>query len=134
MLRDEAVGPTLMSDSGGTPLPEQATGRASQEAGVLQYEWRGAWVIAARGAYDMESITPLAEALEAAAKEHSRVVLEASGVTFADSTFLNLLILAHRTGTLRLVAPSAPVRRVCEITGVDNLLEIRDTLDDAVVS
>ncbi|MFF9815114.1 STAS domain-containing protein [Streptomyces sp. NPDC014006] len=123
-----------MSNTGGTPLPEQISGRASQEAGVLQYEWRGAWVIGARGAYDMESITPLADALKSAAAEHPKVILEASGVTFADSTFLNLLILIHRAGTLRLVAPSAPVRRVCEITGVDNLLEIRDTLDDAAVS
>lgn len=130
---DEAVMPTLMREAGGTPLPEQATGQ-SQEAGVLQYQWRGAWVIAARGEYDMGSITPLADALETAVRKHPKVILDASGVTFADSTFLNLLIVTHQAGTLRLVAPSAQLKRLCEITGVDSLLEIRGTVDDAAVS
>ncbi|MEU3842740.1 STAS domain-containing protein [Streptomyces sp. NPDC028635] len=134
MVWDEALRPALMSDTGATPPADQATGRASHGGDLQQYERRGAWVIAARGAYDMQSITPLAKALESAAKDHPKVVLDASGVTFADSTFLNLLILTHQAGTLRLVAPSAPVRRLCEITGVDRLLEIRDTLDEAALS
>ncbi|MFH8801027.1 STAS domain-containing protein [Streptomyces sp. NPDC017936] len=131
---DEAVMPTLMSDTGEAPPPEQTTGRASQPTDVLQYERRGACVITARGAYDMDSITSLADALKDAAREHPKVVLDASGVTFADSTFLNLLILTHQAGTLRLVAPSPQVQRLCAISGVDQLLEIRDTVHDAVVS
>jgi anti-anti-sigma factor len=131
---DDDAMPTLMSNTGETPLPAQTTGHASQGAGVLQHEWRGAWVIAARGAYDMDSIRPLADALETAAKKHPKVVLDASGVTFADSTFLNLLIRTHYAGILRLVAPSPQVQRLCEITGVDNILEIRDAVDNAAVS
>ncbi|GGY35388.1 STAS domain-containing protein [Streptomyces djakartensis] len=131
---DDAASPTLMSNPGGTGMPEQAAGHAEKGAVVLRYEWRGACVITARGSYDMDSITPLAEALKAAVGEHPKVVLDASGVTFADSTFLNLLILTHQTGTLRVVAPSPQVQRLCEITGVDGLLEMRATVDDAALS
>ncbi len=134
MPSDEAVMPTLMSNTGGKPLPERATGHTSEGPAVLQYEWRGAWVVAAHGAYDMHSITPLADALETAAKEYPKVVLDASGVTFADSTLLNLLILAHQAGPLRVVAPSPQLQRLCEITGVDSILEIRGTVDDAALS
>ncbi|CAM5318631.1 STAS domain-containing protein [Streptomyces griseomycini] len=130
---DEAAMPTLMSNTGGKPPPEQATGPAPEGASVFQYERHGARVVVAQGSYDMHSITPLAEALRAAAGERPKVVLDASGVTFADSSFLNLLILTHRAGTLRLVAPSRQVRLLCEVTGVDAVLDIRETVDDAAV-
>ncbi|CAL9668546.1 hypothetical protein SUDANB176_07348 [Streptomyces sp. enrichment culture] len=131
---DEAATPILMSNAGGTPLPRQSTGHASRGADVSQYEHNGAWVITPRGDYDLHSIGPLSEALQAAVREHPKVVLDASGVTFADSTFLNLLILAHSAGTLRLAAPSPQVRRLCEITGVDGCLEIRASVYEAAVS
>ncbi|MDT0386347.1 STAS domain-containing protein [Streptomyces dubilierae] len=131
---DEAAAPALMSGSSGVSLPRQSAGPASRGAEVAQYGWRGAWVVVARGAYDMDSVTPLADALETAARTHPKVILDASGVTFADSTFLNLLILTHRTVTLRVVDPSPQVRRLCEITGVDGLLELRATVDDAAAS
>ncbi|OKJ21754.1 anti-anti-sigma factor [Streptomyces sp. CB00316] len=107
---------------------------ASYGPEVRQYEYRGAWVIVAAGAYDMGSITPLRQALHTAARQYPKVVLEASAVTFADSTFLNLLILTNEIGTLRVVAPSVQVRRLCEITGVDSVLEVRQTIEDAASS
>ncbi|MFF4401537.1 STAS domain-containing protein [Streptomyces sp. NPDC001480] len=131
---EEAVMPTLTSSTGGMPALEQATGHAAHGAAVLQYEWHGVPVVAARGEYDMGSIAPLADALEVATRKDPKVILDASGVTFADSTFLNLLILTHQAGTLRVVAPSPQVQRLCEITGADSFLEIRGTLEDAVVS
>lgn len=130
---DEAAGPALMSSSGAS-LPEQAAGTAAPGTAVLQYGRRGARVVVARGAYDMDSIRPLADALGTAARNHPKVILDASGVTFADSTFLNLLILTHQATVLRVVAPSPPVRRLCEITGVDGLLELRDTVEDAAAT
>ncbi|MGW5199179.1 STAS domain-containing protein [Streptomyces spiralis] len=125
--------PKLMSDVGG----KQWSGQASEhgvEATVIQYEWRGAWVVAAHGSYDMHSIPPLADALAAAARKHPKVVLDASGVVFADSSFLNLLILTHQAGTLRVAAPPQQLRRLFAITGVDTVLEIRETVEDAAVS
>jgi anti-anti-sigma factor len=131
---DEAGLPALTRDTGAETLPEQVTAHASEGATVLQYAWLGAWVVAARGAYDMDSIAPLADALAVAAREHPKVILDASGITFADSTLLNLLILTHQSCTLRIVAPSAQLERLCEITGVDGILQIRDSVDDAAAS
>ncbi|MFD5710915.1 STAS domain-containing protein [Streptomyces pharetrae] len=131
---DEAVTPRLMSSGAQKPLPEQAGDHAAEEASVIQYPWRGAWVVAAHGAYDLHSITPLANALRTAVEAHPKVVLDASGITFADSTLLNLLILTHQTGTLRVAAPSHQLQRLCEITAVDTVLEIRQTVDDAATS
>ncbi|WP_055572791.1 STAS domain-containing protein [Streptomyces prasinopilosus] len=105
------------------PLP----GRAA----VVQYELGGAWVVVARGEYDMNSMGPLADALQTAARKHDRVVLDASGVTFADSTFLNLLMRVHPTTSLRVAAPTSQLRRVLEITGADTVLDIRDNVEDA---
>ncbi|WP_324605896.1 STAS domain-containing protein [Streptomyces sp. NRRL S-813] len=101
---------------------------------MIQYEWRGAWVVAAHGSYDMHSIPPLADALAAAARKHPKVVLDASGVVFADSSFLNLLILTHQAGTLRVAAPPQQLQRLFAITGVDAVLEVRETVDDAAAS
>ncbi|MBT2410476.1 STAS domain-containing protein [Streptomyces sp. ISL-12] len=122
---------------------EAATGCASQDgtrrpravdgATVAQYEWRGARVIGARGAYDASSIEPLAQALAAAAEECPRVVLDASEITFADSALLNLLILTRRTVDLRVAAPARQVRRLLQLTGVDTLLTVRETVAEAAV-
>ncbi|MER6115877.1 STAS domain-containing protein [Streptomyces sp. NPDC001743] len=131
---NEAALSTCTSSFSGTPAPAQTTADASYTPEVRQYEYRGTWVIVAADEYDLGSITPLRQALHTAVRQYPKVVLDASAITFADSTFLNLLILAHRTGKLRLVAPSPQVRRLCEITGVDSVLEIRRTIEEAAAS
>jgi anti-anti-sigma factor len=100
---------------------------------VVQYEWCGAWVVVARGAYDMNSITSLADALDTAAKQHPKVVLDASGITFADSTLLNLLILTHQAADFCVAAPPQQVTRLLELTGVDTVLKVRPTVEEAAV-
>ncbi|MFD8309072.1 STAS domain-containing protein [Streptomyces sp. NPDC059690] len=102
------------------------------QIGVVQYERGGAWVVVAHGAYDLHSIGQLADALETAAAKHARVVLDASGVAFADSSFLNLLLSTHRMTDLRVAGPTPQLRRVLEMTGADTVLDIRATVDDAV--
>ncbi|MFJ7151335.1 STAS domain-containing protein [Streptomyces sp. NPDC100445] len=106
--------------------------RAEQRVAVAQYAWRGVWTVVAHGPCDEQTVTPLAHALDTAAKNHATVVLDASGITFADSALLNLLILTHRATDLRVVAPGPQLRRLLEITGVDTVLRIRATVDDAV--
>ncbi|MET7271101.1 STAS domain-containing protein [Streptomyces flaveolus] len=98
---------------------------------VVQYEWCGAWVVGARGAYDMNSITPLADVLDTAAQEHPKVVLDASGITFADSTLLNLLILTRQATDFRVAAPTQQLSRLLELTGVDTVLKVRETVEEA---
>nr|WP_249416585.1 STAS domain-containing protein [Streptomyces sp. TS71-3] len=101
---------------------------------MLQYAWQGAWVVVAYGAYDMDSIASLEEALVAAAKRNPKVVVDASGVTFADSSFLNLLIRVHRATTLRVAAPGPQLSRLFEITGTGAVLGVRATVEDAAAS
>ncbi|MCX4759488.1 hypothetical protein OG562_00475 [Streptomyces sp. NBC_01275] len=64
-------------------------------------------------------------------KPGRRVVLNASEITFADSTLLNLLLRIHRHTTLRVAAPALQSRRVPEITGVASVLVVRDTVEAA---
>ncbi|MEU6271924.1 STAS domain-containing protein [Streptomyces populi] len=127
---DEAVMSRLANHTSVKPLSCPAPGQTSTQA-ESAYDWHGARVVVAQGPYDLDSITPLAEMLETAARKYPKVILDASGVTFADSTFLNLLLLTHRAGTLRVAAPSRSVRLLCEITGADTVLEIRGTVEEA---
>jgi anti-anti-sigma factor len=105
---------------------------APERAEVLQYERDGAWVVVARGTYDMSTAEPLADALHTAAVKHPRVVVDAAGVSFADSTFLNLLLEVHRHTELRLAAPPPQLLRVLELTGADGVIAIHPDVEDAL--
>ncbi|KUM81615.1 STAS domain-containing protein [Streptomyces griseorubiginosus] len=109
----------------------QVNGHVPEENGLVQYERDKAWVIVAHGAFDMDTIAPLTEALQAAVAEHARVVVDVSGITFADSTFLNLLLHINQQTDLRIVAPAPQLRRVLEMTGADTVLTVQPTVDDA---
>ncbi|MEU4034343.1 STAS domain-containing protein [Streptomyces collinus] len=113
---------------------EQVTGPASKAAAVLQYEWDAAWVIVAWGEYDAATIEPLAEALKVASTKYSKVVLDASQLTFADSTLLNLLLQVHAKTALRLAEPAPQLQRVLRLTGADSVLDVRDSVEDAAAS
>ncbi|RZU30143.1 anti-anti-sigma factor [Streptomyces sp. BK022] len=125
--------PTLTSGVGG----KRGSVRSSEPGpttALRQYECRGSWVVAAHGSYDMHSTPPLAEALGAAARKHAKVVLDASGVDFADSALLNLLIRANHAGNLRVAAPPAQLRRLLAISGIDTVLVIRETVTEAAAA
>lgn len=88
-------------------------------------------VVAAHGDVDIDSLGPLQDELGSAAAAHRTVILDASGITFCDSSFLNLLLHIHRVTTLRIAAPSEPVRRLLEVTGVDRVMNLHPTTDAA---
>lgn len=111
---------------------DQVNGFPQEQSGVVQYELDGAWVVVAHGSYDMDSLSPLAKALGTAAEKHARVVVDTTGVTFADSSFLNLLLDLHRQTELRLAGPPPQLRRILELTGADTVLDVRATVEDAV--
>nr|BFD83673.1 STAS domain-containing protein [Streptomyces sp. Xyl84] len=149
MYRNEAVMPGRTCEAAGTgeqpPAPRDGSapsgGTGSRDGSALSggpkvmgRECGGAWVVVARGAYDMQSITPLANALGAAAARGQKVVLDASGITFADSSLLNLLVRTHLATTLRVTSPPRQLRRLLEITGTDTVLEVRATVEDALAS
>lgn len=130
-LGDAVTTPRCADGAGGDRAGEQGVVSVLERAAVTQYERHGACVVVPRGSYDMESIDPLAAVLAAASAEHRPIVLDASGITFADSALLNLLILTRREADLRLAAPTPQLQRILEITGVDTILKVRTTVEDA---
>lgn len=87
-------------------------------------------VFCLEGELDMAS----APALRDAFAEHRAedVTLDASGLTFVDSTGLSVLLSANRRWqdegrSLRITNPSRPLRRLLELAGVDHVFEIDET-------
>ncbi|MFC9942506.1 STAS domain-containing protein [Streptomyces pratensis] len=95
-------------------------------------EINGFWVVRARGDLDSDSIDPLFIAMWQAVAGHDVVVLDASAITFADSSFLSLLIEVHQRTELRIAAPGTAVTRLLRIAGVDRVLRSFPTLDAAL--
>ncbi len=116
---------------GGT---EEGRSPVLEQAAVARYDRCGARVVGPRGSYDMHTIKFVAEALDTAAKTYPKVVLDASGITFADSALLNLLIRIHQAADLRVAAPTQQLQRLLHLTSADTVLEIRETVDEAISS
>lgn len=96
------------------------------------YDRQDTAVVAAAGEYDVDTLQPIADQLSAAAASHRTVVLDASALTFADSSFLNLLIQLHHTTDLRIAAPRHQLTRLLELTGADQLFDLRPSVEDAL--
>lgn len=83
------------------------------------------------GEADFASAGRLHEVLTAQVPAGARdVVVDASGLSFADSASVRVLVLAgkalrERGGTLVLLRPQPPVARVLELMGADELLAVR---------
>lgn len=89
-------------------------------------------VVAPHGDLDATTVQPMIEELESVIQAQPiAVVLDADGVDFADSTFLNVLLRFHRSTDLRIARPSAAVRRLLEITGASAVLNIYPTVPEA---
>ncbi|MEV5602494.1 STAS domain-containing protein [Streptomyces sp. NPDC052299] len=127
MSYGNAVPAARMSGAGASGAPSAGPPQAE----VTQYAQHGAWVVAAHGSCDAQSIARLEEALTRAAWTQPKVVLDASGITFADSSLLNLLILTHRTVALRVAGPGPHLQRLLRITGLDAVLYVRATVEEA---
>lgn len=70
--------------------------------------------------------------------ETSHVAFELDGVTFLDASGLGVLLDVRRrvgdAGVVQLVAPSAPVRRLLELTGSEGLFAPIVSADAAVAA
>ncbi|TML07370.1 MAG: anti-sigma factor antagonist [Actinobacteria bacterium] len=91
----------------------------------------GAWRLTLGGEFDLATV-PVSEAvLRMAQADALTVWLDLGDVSFIDSSGIAMLMRAHqradRAGNeLVLVAPSAPVRRLLELCGIDRALRIED--------
>lgn len=79
------------------------------------------------GEIDAHTVPSLGEALRSV---HGDVTLDLSGVGFVDSSGLRVLIESHqmfeeRGHTMTIINPSAAVKRIFELSVVDDYLNIR---------
>jgi anti-anti-sigma factor len=80
-------------------------------------------VVAVTGELDMSNVDALKSAL--AAVDAAKVVFDLRALRFMDSAGIAALLEAReRIGSIALRAPSEPVRRVIEVTGLTDVLPI----------
>jgi len=97
----------------------------------------GRHVVTVRGELDLATADRLWAQVEPLIGPDVRIVLDASGMTFLDSSGLRVLLLMHNgaaagNGSLLLVAPPPAVQRVLDLAGVTGLLETRADVQAAL--
>ena len=98
----------------------------------------GVPVVTAPEEIDLTNVPGLRAALQAAAAAGSpALVVDMTRTRFCDSAGLRVLMDAHKRavaegGAVLLAVPAAAVRRVLEITGIDQVIPHFATLDEAV--
>jgi anti-sigma B factor antagonist len=109
-----------------TPLDVTVTGDAD-----------GHTIVAPDGVLDFSSRHILQDRLTALLDEgHRYLILDLSGVPLCDSSGLSVFIQTHRRahergGWVRLAGARPIVRRVLEITNLDRMVAMYDTVSDA---
>jgi anti-sigma B factor antagonist len=100
----------------------------------------GTAVVAVAGEIDVYTSPLLQERLVEALKDgSSSIVLDLSAVTFLDSTGLGVLITGLKRcrsadGDLVLVTAQPNVLKVLEITGLNDVFQVHDSVDDALAT
>lgn len=94
-------------------------------------------VLTVAGEIDVTTAVVLDDALERAAAAAPVVVADLSAVAFLDSTGINTLLRAHhqmvaRASRLALADASPPVLRILEITGVNEVIPLHNTVAQAL--
>ncbi|MFE9427403.1 STAS domain-containing protein [Kitasatospora sp. NPDC006697] len=119
--------------SGSDPAPE-----AAQDGGLVVRVRREDGEVAVcglAGELDLETKAPAAAAIDELIAERPAVlVVDIAGVTFCDSSGLNLLLRARTAAAgegidFRLAHPSPAVARVLQITGTDTVFTVLDDGD-----
>jgi anti-sigma B factor antagonist len=96
-------------------------------------------VVRVAGEADLTT-TSLSEVLTAEAeKKPGLLLIDLSALRFLDSTALRMIIAAHLRvqrdgGRLALVHPAPPVARVVQLMGVDQLMPVYDSVDQAIAA
>ncbi|WP_041993413.1 STAS domain-containing protein [Streptomyces sp. AcH 505] len=105
--------------------------------GLVAGQAGDAVVLTVSGDLDLDNIAPLAGALtEAGESCPGPVVLDLSGVGFADSTTVNVLLKARSElgGRLRVAKPSAFIARLFEVIGLGSALPVYETVEAALAA
>jgi anti-sigma B factor antagonist len=94
----------------------------------------GRFVIGLRGEWDLYNRPELETALRAAeASSEPVVVIDLSSATFIDSSVLGALVEARARldgSRIAVLATDRQIRKVFEITGLDSVFTLHETLDE----
>ncbi|HVL50960.1 MAG TPA: STAS domain-containing protein [Actinomycetota bacterium] len=118
------------------------TGRTRPRGAVIQLSIdsspEAGWVVVkVDGEVDLSNASGLREHLISQVQEANyNIAVDLSGVEFMDSSGLAVLISGLRRtkehdGSLVLIAPTASVKRVLSITGLDKVFDIYDSVEKA---
>jgi anti-anti-sigma factor len=96
----------------------------------------GVVIIALSGRLDLEWVQAADVKFSAAASQHSKVIVDLSEVTYVASLGLRTLVLSAKAvsskgGMVVLANPQPLVREVLVTTGIDGVLPIADSVDQA---
>jgi anti-sigma B factor antagonist len=125
----------------GTQAPEMVEARTLEAAEAFRVHvdtQQHASVVTVFGDVDLYSAPLLRARLEALAERFvDRVVLDLSAATFLDSMALGVILMAQkhlaaRGGRLDLVVATPEIRRIFEITMLDQILELHETRAEAL--
>jgi stage II sporulation protein AA (anti-sigma F factor antagonist) len=99
----------------------------------------GVHVVAPAGDIDHTTAGTFRQALTPPGESAPYTVVDLQGVTFMDSSGINVLVAANNTarsrgGSLRLAHTPTPVLDLLRIVGLDTILPLHPTLEDALAS
>lgn len=88
---------------------------------------------------DVRNAPGLSRGLAAALSPGAVLIIDMSGTVFCDSSGIRMLVVAHRQAAgrdteVRLVVTSPAVLAVLSLMGVDRLLQVHTSLDEALTS
>lgn len=106
------------------------------ELNITSREHPGHSIVTASGEIDLYT-APALQAEFTAIASGSRVIVDLSGVEFCDSTGMNVLLSAMKRsreggGSFELAGPRPAVRKVLQVTGLDEVFVVHDSVHTAV--
>ncbi|MFJ3091031.1 STAS domain-containing protein [Streptomyces sp. NPDC086838] len=78
-------------------------------------------VPAPREDVDIDALPPLQAQADTALAQHGALILDASGIQFADSSFLRLVLTLHDQGDLKIANPFYAVQHLLHVVGARHL-------------
>jgi anti-anti-sigma factor len=87
------------------------------------------WILTLKGELDMGTVPHIQEVMDSWMFVPNHLIVDASGLSFIDSTGLGVLLRALELvgGHLTISQPSEPTLRLLELTGLAELIKVQPT-------